>query len=283
MGTLIDYFESDSKAMNIANALSLYSPQGIEIGHKITFKIHLLTDAHSKYLSVYANSTVDLDAIYVHLKNQNLRNCDIAKLLGQSDEMHMDVNGVSVKDLVFTNKLILYIERKLTDLQKNNLISHGNLQGFTMEIRDTAYSEARSETDHPLAFISHAKSDGREFSVKLVNELSRKGCPVWFDEYSLTVGDSLIESIEAGLKKTDKCIFILSPDFLSNEGWCKHEFKTASMKQIFEKKNVMLPIWHGVNSGDVYQYSSILADILGIDSSIGAKKVANTLSKILLN
>ena len=282
MGTLKDYFESDSKEPNIQGSLSIFSRQGIEQGHKITFKIHLLTEAHSKYLSIYSGSNVSLDALSVHLTNQNLRNCDIAKLLGQDDKMYIEMNGVSLFELVFTKKLIIYIKQKLTNEQKNILISHGESQGFKIEVRDINYAEARSKPERPLAFISHAKSDSRDFAKKLAVELSRLGCPVWFDEYSMKIGDSLVESIEAGLKETDKCIFILSPDFLANEGWCKHEFKTASMKQVFEKRNIMLPVWHGVNAGDVYEYSAILADTVGVQSSLGEQQVAKKMSEILL-
>jgi predicted GH43/DUF377 family glycosyl hydrolase len=99
----------------------------------------------------------------------------------------------------------------------------------------------------------------------------------------MTIGDNLLESIEKGLKETDKCIFILTPDFLANEGWCKHEFNTASMKQIFEKKDVILPIWHGVTQEQVYDYSAALYNKLGRPSTIGVDKIAQEISKLLLN
>lgn len=282
MGTLTDYFEADCKGPSISHTLSAFSPQSINYIQTITYKIHILTEAHSKYLSIYSGSDVDLNALSFHLQNQNLRTCNITKLLNQSDDFYIEMNGVSLKDLVFTKKLILYVEKKLTSEQIKLLHLKGESQGFKIEVRDINYAEKRSRTEHPLAFISHAKSDSREFAIKLANSLSRLGCPVWFDEYSMQVGDSLVESIEAGLKETDKCIFILSPDFLANEGWCKHEFKTASMKQIFEKSNIMLPVWHGVASEDVYQYSTILADTIGLQSSLGEEQVAKKLVEVLL-
>lgn len=282
MGTLRDYFEADCKEFNISNGLSARTNEPNSRVQTITFKIHILTEAHSKYLSIYSDNTVDLNALSFHLQNQNLRTCNITKLLNQSDEFHVEVNGVSLKDLVFTKKIILYVEKKLSTEQVSLLQQVGESQGFKMEIRDINYAKNRSSTERPLAFISHAKSDSREFAKKLVNTLSRLGCPVWFDEYSLKIGDSLLESIEAGLKETDKCILILSLDFLSNESWCKHEFKSASMKQIFEKRNIMLPIWHGVNSEDVYQYSAILADTVGLQSSLGEEQVAKKLVEVLL-
>ncbi len=287
MGTIRDYFESDSKEMNVKNSLSIYSPDGVEIGHTIEFKVHLLIDAHSKYISIYSGNEVDFRALLKHLGNDDLRNCNIANVLGQSEKFELDVsvNGgetVSVKDLAFSSKAMVYVELKLTDEQKLVLKSHGKSQGLNVEIRDINYAESRSKTERPLAFISHAKSDSRDFSINLANELSRLGCPVWFDEFSLNVGDCLVESIDSGLKNTDKCIFVLSPDFLSNDGWCKYEFKTASMKQIFEKRNIMLPIWHGIQKEDVYEYSAALAGTVGIQSSLGAPQVAKKLSKVLL-
>lgn len=287
MGTIRDYFESDSKEMNVKHSLSMYSPSGVEIGHTIDFKVHLLIDAHSKYISIFSGKEVDFRALLKHLENHDLRSCNISNLLGQSENFEFDISvnsgdTVSVKDLVFSNKLMVYVESKLSEEQKSILKSHGKNQGFSVEVRDINYAELRSKTERPLAFISHAKSDGREFSTELANELSRLGCPVWFDEFSLNVGDCLVESIDTGLKNTEKCIFVLSPDFLSNEGWCKYEFKTASMKQIFEKKNIMLLIWHGIQKEDVYEYSAALAGTVGVQSSLGVSQVAKKLSKVLL-
>jgi len=287
MGTIRDYYESENRSMNIQHALSMHSPQGVVAGQTINFKIHLLIDANSKFISIYADESVAFEALLMHIRYEDLHNCDVMKLMGQNDKAEMLINTeggiqVSVVDLVFSRKIIIYINTTLSNEQKNILNALGKELKINLEVRDKNYAEYKSKQEKPLAFISHAKSDSREFAIKLANSLSRLGCPVWFDEYSMRVGDSLVESIEAGLKETKKCIFILSPDFLANEGWCKHEFKTASMKQIFEKRNIMLPIWHGVNSEDVYQYSAILADTVGVQSSLGEELVAKKLSEILL-
>lgn len=287
MGTLTDYFESDCKGFNVRNSLSLYSSSGDEIGHAIICKVNLLVDAHSKYFSIYSGENVDFGALLKHLENDNIRTCNINKLLSQNEDFTLELsinngNKVSIKDLVFTKKVIVYIEAKLSEKQQNELIFHGKLQGLNIEIRDNNYAENRSIKERPLAFISHSKNDSRDFAIKLANELSKRGCPVWFDEYSLSIGDSLTESIDEGLKNTDKCIFILSPEFLLNKGWCKHEFRTASMKQIFEKRNIMLPIWHGVQKQDVYEYSPVLVDTVGLSSSVELEEIANKIAKVLL-
>jgi len=103
-------------------------------------------------------------------------------------------------------------------------------------------------------------------------------CPDWYDEYSLRVGASLRKSIETGIKETRNCIVVLSPNFLSNEGWGKAEFDSVFTREILEKQNVMLPVWHNVTVEQVYEYSPRLADKVGLNTKIGVKEMARKLS-----
>jgi len=132
--------------------------------------------------------------------------------------------------------------------------------------------------EKPLAFISHDSRDKEELVRELAQELSRLMCPVWYDEYSLRVGASLRKSIETGLKETRNCIVVLSPNFLSNEGWGKAEFDSVFTREILEKQNVMLPVWHNVTVEQVYEYSPRLADKVGLNTKIGVKELARKLS-----
>ena len=106
-------------------------------------------------------------------------------------------------------------------------------------------------------------------------------CPVWYDEYSLKVGDSLRACIEQGLKEAKKCVVVLSPNFLSNEGWGKAEFDSIFTRQILEKSNVILPIWHNVGVQEVYEYSPRLADKVGLNSLLGVPELARRLSNVI--
>ena len=106
--------------------------------------------------------------------------------------------------------------------------------------------------------------------------MSKLMCPVWYDEYSLEVGDSLRANIEKGLKETTKCVIVLSPHFLSNDGWGKAEFDSIFTREILEE-NVMLPVWHNVNVQDVYEYCPRLADKVGLNSDVGPKELARKL------
>lgn len=89
---------------------------------------------------------------------------------------------------------------------------------------------------------------------------SRKG-PVWYDEFSINIGDNIRDSIEKGLKECKKCILVLSPNFISNKGWTKIEFDSIFTRQILEEQKLVLPVWYKVTEDDVYNYSPSLLNI----------------------
>lgn len=128
--------------------------------------------------------------------------------------------------------------------------------------------------EKPLAFILHDSRDKEEIAMPLALKLSGLGIPVWFDEFSLKLGDSLRESIEKGIKETAFCILILTKNFLTNEGWTKTEFNSVFTKEIVQKNKVMLPIWHNVSKEEVYEYSPSLANRLAAKWSEGVGSVA---------
>jgi hypothetical protein len=86
-----------------------------------------------------------------------------------------------------------------------------------------------------------------EVAARIAVGLQRILCPVWYDEYALKVGDNLRETIERGLKETKKCILILSPNFLANNGWTKTEFDSVFTREILEGNGVLLPVWYNVS------------------------------------
>jgi hypothetical protein len=102
-------------------------------------------------------------------------------------------------------------------------------------------------------------------------------CPVWYDEYSLRVGQSIRESIDTGLRDAKKCILILSPEFLANPGWTKAEFNAVVGKHIGAGGSVILPVWDRVSRNDVFSYSPIVADIKGLSSDLGIEELARQL------
>ncbi len=120
--------------------------------------------------------------------------------------------------------------------------------------------------------------DKDAFVRELAHELAKNFCTVWYDEFSLKVGDSLRACIERGLRETKKCIVVLSPNFLSNDGWGRAEFDSIFTREILEKQNVILPVWLNVDVKDVYNYSPRLADKVGLAATLGVPEVARLLA-----
>ena len=71
-------------------------------------------------------------------------------------------------------------------------------------------------------FISHASDDKVDIARPLAECLQRKGLRVWFDDFELTLGDSLRRCIDRGLTISSFGVVILSPAFFSKE-WPKKE------------------------------------------------------------
>ncbi|MCY7348963.1 MAG: toll/interleukin-1 receptor domain-containing protein, partial [Pyrinomonadaceae bacterium] len=97
---------------------------------------------------------------------------------------------------------------------------------------------------------------------KIAINLEKMLCPVWYDEFSMKVGDNLRESIEKGLKECKKCILVLSPNFLLNNGWTKKEFDSIFTREILEEQKLVLQIWYQVTKQMVYEYSPSLLNVL---------------------
>jgi hypothetical protein len=71
-------------------------------------------------------------------------------------------------------------------------------------------------------FISHASEDKETIVRSLVSELVNQGLKVWFDEFTLRIGDSLRQKIDKGLVRSRVGLVVLSPSFIA-KGWTNYE------------------------------------------------------------
>ena len=73
-------------------------------------------------------------------------------------------------------------------------------------------------------FISHAWKDKEAVARPLAEKLKQAGLKVWYDEFTLKIGDSLRRSIDRGLAESRDGVVILSKHFFAKE-WpqCKIE------------------------------------------------------------
>lgn len=128
-------------------------------------------------------------------------------------------------------------------------------------------------------FISHASEDKDAFVRPLAHELKRRRVNVWYDEFSLRVGDSLRRSIDRGLAECDIGLVVLSPAFFKKE-WPQRELDALLTAEVTGGKQV-LPIWHDVDAKDVALVSPLMADRVAIRSADGVEAVADSLVGVL--
>ncbi|OBB80301.1 hypothetical protein A5760_19635 [Mycobacterium colombiense] len=129
------------------------------------------------------------------------------------------------------------------------------------------------------AFISHASEDKDDFVRPLAERMRDQHIKVWFDEFSLRVGDSLRRSIDKGLRQSRFAIVVLSPRFFAKD-WPEWELDGLIAREIAER-GILLPVWHGVTRDDVLKYSPPLADKLAVPSAVGIEEVVRRLCDVM--
>ena len=124
-------------------------------------------------------------------------------------------------------------------------------------VRDIPPSVATGEESHDV-FISHASEDKDAIVRPLANALISCGLKVWYDEFTLRIGDSLRQKIDRGLSKSRVGLVVLSPSFIA-KGWTNYELDGIVTRTI-SGEQILLPIWHNITKQQVIDYSSSLAD-----------------------
>ena len=89
-------------------------------------------------------------------------------------------------------------------------------------------------------FISYSGKD-RSFVERLATDLRSKGLYVWFDQWELKVGDSIVDKINAGLTSHDYLIVVLSKASVRSQ-WVMKELNAGLMRELEERRVVVLPI-----------------------------------------
>lgn len=129
-------------------------------------------------------------------------------------------------------------------------------------------------------FISHTSEDKDEVARPLAEQLRDLGYSVWYDEYTLKIGQSLSEEIDKGLAACDYGIVILSPSFFA-KNWPKRELAGLVAREVIEGRHVLLPVWHHVGIVEIVQHSPPLADRLAVATTNGLVHVVSELCRAL--
>lgn len=276
MATLWEYYQKDrGRTLCINRDVSLGDQSGKTL-LSVPTALHVDFESNSLYISFYIPHQTDIECPSRVLLNS------VSQILSWKNEIFVQggnqgEEGTSITEMVFTGRIYIYSEDYLTEENKKYINQRSKELGQSVKLREQFYAEGRNKFEKPLGFISHDSRDKLEIAGPLAMQLQKFMCPVWFDEYSLKVGQSLRGQIEKGLKECKKCILILTPNYLSNEGWGKKEFDSIFTRELIEKENVVLPVWHKVSAKDIYEYSPSLADRVALNWNAGVEEVARKL------
>lgn len=124
-------------------------------------------------------------------------------------------------------------------------------------------------------FISHASEDKEDFVRELAQQLIRNGATVFYDEYSIKLGDSLIQKINEGLQNAKYGIVVLS-NFFFEKKWTNAELQSIFNKSVNDDFKLLI-IYHNIDNDFVRSKFPLLADIKATSSTKGFEKVADEL------
>lgn len=111
------------------------------------------------------------------------------------------------------------------------------------------------------AFLSYARIDGADVADELRQHLEALDVSVWFDAIAVAPGKSQALQMDKGLQKARVGIVLLTPAYIVGRFWTERELGALLNKE------TLIPVLHGVNFGQVAEYSGILPDLAGFETS----------------
>lgn len=95
-------------------------------------------------------------------------------------------------------------------------------------------------TQVPRVFLSHSSED-KMFIENLAKKLKADGFDVWYDDWEIHVGDSIVQKINEGIATSDFLIIALSKNSIKSK-WVREELNAATIKNVDSKGAFILPI-----------------------------------------
>jgi RNA-directed DNA polymerase len=145
------------------------------------------------------------------------------------------------------------------------------LQRRLVEIDPEYFSVMERENSVMLkrdVFISHASEDKAEVAKELADRLIAEGITVWYDEYSVRLGDDLLHKIDEGLVNSQFGVVIFSPNFFAaKKTWTPREYSGLVAGEDVDKEKRIIPVWHKITREELYRKSPTIANRLALLTS----------------
>lgn len=294
MATLFEYFTHDFKDASLDRSFSVTVQNRNDLGDiiseelvEVVEKVRHISNSSIRIFTYYIDKTAHILGIINALIDDFNNQIEILNTLEIIDGKSGDIS-IGNHVTFYSNRVYFYTESLISKADIERLNVFCLQRQIYLTIRDSNYVKTMVDIEQPLAFISHDSRDKALIAGRIAAGLSSRLCTVWYDEYSLQIGDSLRESIEKGIKEAKKCILVITKNFLDNPGWGKREFDSIFTREMIMEERIVLPIWYGVTKQEVYNYSPSLANTFALvwPSSEGKsedeykKQVEEIISKI---
>lgn len=250
MPSLLDYFHNDFKALSLHWPIIISIQSADNRNGKIVGEENVDVEINIKHAM---DSSVRLFTFYIHACSSV---GDVIKTIldkiedwkkyaesFRSDARFYNDIIVGKSTNVYSNRIYFYTETMPSLLELQQIDVYAKTKSYTITIRSINYLETKMATEKPHAFISHDSRDKELIAKPLAVGLNSRLCFVWYDEFSLKIGDSLRQSIEKGIREAKKCILILTNKYLNNPGWGKKEFDSIFTREMIMEERIILPIW----------------------------------------
>lgn len=294
----------------ISNTITRLQKEVADLHHKISLETKKESDCGNRVGQIERSITKSTSATTLKSKSAEIqrKQSEIAKIQVKKADFYKKLQDKEGKLLKAKQDLLKEEEKerkkqasnevrerkKLEDLEKRKqreqLEYQRKLQAEinrTSEMVASVEQEIRVNSENTVhdveydLFISHASEDKEEFVRPLAETLENIGVKVWYDEFTLKVGDSLRKSIDQGLVRSRFGTVILSSAFCS-KNWTQYELDSMVAREMNGHK-MILPIWHKITKNEVINFSPAIADKVALNTSLQSiEEIAGELAEVIL-
>lgn len=238
-------------------------PQPRDMTSQEVYALHSGTYPKDGSLEVYGGGTFQSDTDGLHRAIARLRRA-FPDLDPQQDSFLRNPH-IQAKKADDGYEINVFMNLKFTD--KPQTLVRDAVAPFSDGFR-------RSEQPVVHAFICHASED-KPFARELAAAMKRFGADVWFDEWEIRVGDSIVQKISDALCNVSHLVVVLSRNSIEKP-WVQKELSSALMLQLSKQHIRVLPL-----RLDDSPIPAILADVKYADARSGIEKAIEQLRHAL--
>lgn len=294
----------------ITSSINRLQKEVADLYHKISLETKKESECGNKIGQVERSITKNTNVTTLKSKSAEIqrKQAEIAKIQVKKAGLHRKLSDSEGKLLKFKQDLLKEEEKerkkqaaiydrerkKIAALEKKQqreqLAYQRQLQAeikqtanMVTSVENTVNTSSLESSDVEFdLFISHASEDKDEFVRPLAETLENIGVKVWYDEFTLKVGDSLRKSIDQGLVKSRFGTVILSSAFCA-KNWTQYELDSMVAREMNGHK-MILPIWHKITKDEVMNFSPALADKVALNTSLQSiEEIAGELAEVILS